>query len=123
MIFQSSELDSMQELFDLLQIKCDVWDSSNRDDVRRHSDDSSDWTPMENIKLPIKKENEGEDDDDDEKEEGEIKDDEDDDSENNQEESNTSPNPVNLSLNTKSNSDVGKENDDSEVMLSSDSYI
>lgn len=99
--FQSSELDSIQELFELLQIKSDMWQSSNTEEAKNQSDDGSSWTPTDNENTEsvlVKRET-----DDEEKEEGEIKDDEDDTLEENitSEEGGGSPNPVNLSLNSK----------------------
>lgn len=98
---QSSELESIQELFELLQIKSDVWQSSGSEEAKSQSDDSSwerDHEPSDSVQ--IKRET-----DDDEKEEGEIKDDEDDPMEetSSQDQSNGSPNPVNLSISTKNN--------------------
>ncbi|KAJ3639466.1 hypothetical protein Zmor_002826 [Zophobas morio] len=113
---KSSELDSIQELFELLQIKSDMWQSSTSEEAAKCQAelDSSNWITAENDNrdlVLVKKET-----DDDEKEEGEIKDDDEDDA---LEDNNTSddgddglsPNPVNLSLNTKSLED-DKDNDD-----------
>ncbi|KAJ8984294.1 hypothetical protein NQ317_009778 [Molorchus minor] len=110
---KSNELDSIQELFELLQIKSDIWQSSNAEEAKCQSEDDSSWTPAENENsesVLVKRET-----DDDEKEEGEIKDDDDEDDsldENNtQEQNNGSPNPVNLSLNTKNVDNEDKDND------------
>ncbi|XP_066254958.1 transcription factor Ken 1 isoform X2 [Euwallacea similis] len=98
---KSSELESIQELFELLQIKSDVWQSSNSEEAKSQSDDGgSSWErdhdPSDAVQ--IKRET-----DDDEKEEGEIKDDDDDPAEesSSQDQNNGSPNPVNLSISTK----------------------
>lgn len=109
--FQSSELDSIQELFELLQIKSDMWQSSTTEEAKVQSEDDSSWTATENEnseQLLLKRES-----DDDEKEEGEIKDDDDDiiDESSLAEQSTGSPNPVNLSLNPKSCSIQDKDND------------
>ncbi|XP_019753597.1 transcription factor Ken isoform X1 [Dendroctonus ponderosae] len=98
---KSSELESIQELFELLQIKSDVWQSSNSEEAKSQSDDGgSSWERDNETSdaVQIKRET-----DDDEKEEGEIKDDEDDPAEDtsSQDQSNGSPNPVNLSISTK----------------------
>lgn len=114
LFFQSSELDSLQELFELLQIKSDMWQSSTTEEAKVHSEDDSSWTATENEnseQLLVKHES-----DDDEKEEGEIKDDDDDtvDERSIAEQNSGSPNPVNLSLNPKSSSiqdkDIDQEN-------------
>lgn len=109
-MLQSSELDSIQELFELLQIKSDTWQSSSTEEAKTQSEDECSWTAPENENSEplVKRET-----DDEEKEEGEIKDDDDDDTvdENNEErQSSGSPNPVNLSLNTK-NTEENKEQD------------
>nr|CAI5846513.1 unnamed protein product [Callosobruchus analis] len=94
---KSSELDSIQELFELLQIKSDMWQSSTTEEAKSQSEEESNWTATENgnaEKISVKKET-----DDEEKEDGEIKDDEDDDEEedtaddNNEEQNSGSPNP------------------------------
>lgn len=118
---QSSELESIQELFELLQIKSDMWQPSDSDRWL-HSDSDS----IKNVQVK----EEGELGNDDEKEEGEIKDDDDDDDddddllddENDDKTgtSSTSPNPVNLSLNTKGMDDASRKSDegsDSQVTL------
>ncbi|KAK9758531.1 Zinc finger, C2H2 type [Popillia japonica] len=110
---KSSELESIRELFELLQIKSGVWESSTEDNKK--SDDASSWTHSESDSINqvlVKKENESVDDD--EKEEGEIKDDEDDDLEDSavSEGQSSSPNPVNLSLNTKSIDDSNDNDKD-----------
>ncbi|CAH0562308.1 unnamed protein product [Brassicogethes aeneus] len=101
---KSSELNSIQELFELLQIKSDMWQSSSTEEAKSQSEDSSSWTPPadNNDRVLVKRET-----DDDEKEEGEIKDDDEEDTEDNllDESNNGSPNPVNLSLNTKTDED------------------
>lgn len=101
-------MDSIQELFELLQIKSDVWEST-REDKQRLSEDSQDWSPCENdgpTIIEVKKEADSIDDD--EKEEGEIKDDEDDDGDDSLTQCRSnSPIPVNLSLNTKSSDKDG----------------
>lgn len=112
-MLQSSELESIRELFELLQIKSGVWESSTEDNKK--SDDASSWTHSESDSINqvlVKKENESVDDD--EKEEGEIKDDEDDDLEDSavSEGQSSSPNPVNLSLNTKSIDDSNDNDKD-----------
>lgn len=118
---QSSELNSIQELFELLQIKSDMWQSSTTEEAKVQSEDESSWTATENEnseQLLVKRES-----DDDEKEEGEIKDDDDDiiDESSSAEQNTGSPNPVNLSLNPKSSNSQDKTNDqdtNSEVCLS-----
>jgi len=115
---KSNELDSIQELFELLQIKSDVWESTNREEAKKLSEESStSWSEGESTKISVKREsddNNEDDDDDDDKEEGEIKDDDDDDdnelanSESGRRSS--SPNPVNLSLNSKANESNNDEN-------------
>lgn len=104
-------MESIRELFELLQIKSGVWESSAEENKR--SDDASSWTHSESDSLNqvlVKKESESIDDD--EKEEGEIKDDEDEDVDDSaaSEGRSSSPNPVNLSLNTK----TAEEKEDSE---------
>lgn len=120
-VLQSNELDSIQELFELLQIKSDMWQSSSTEEAKTQSEDDRSWTPTENENsepLLVKRET-----DDDEKEEGEIKDDDDDEDtvdSNTQEQITGSPNPVNLSLNTKNTDNDDKDNDyesNSEVSL------
>ncbi|CAH1153723.1 unnamed protein product [Phaedon cochleariae] len=113
---KSSELQSIQELFELLQIKSDVWQSSSSEEAKPQSEDDSSCAPPSEKDHPdrvhVKRET-----DDDEKEEGEIKDDDeddtadDDDDHNHDEHSSGSPNPVNLSLNTKNNDDEEKDDD------------
>ncbi|KAK5639310.1 hypothetical protein RI129_011802 [Pyrocoelia pectoralis] len=98
---KSSELESIQELFELLQIKSDMWQSSEANN--KQSIDNWSHSDNENsMPIQVKKE-EGEDDED--KEEGEIKDDEEDEEDESNhtptERRSSSPNPVNLSLNTK----------------------
>ncbi|KAL1492978.1 hypothetical protein ABEB36_011130 [Hypothenemus hampei] len=98
---KSSELESLQELFELLQIKPDVWQSSNSEEAKCQSDDGgSSWDRDHETSdlVQIKRES-----DDDEKEEGEIKDEDDDpaDDTSSQDQNNGSPNPVNLSISTK----------------------
>lgn len=112
-----NELDSLQELFELLQIKPGIFESSIREDGKRSPDDSSEWTiPESETSQPppvtVKKETDPADDDD--KEEGEIKDDDDDDDENEEaDELGTSPNPVNLSITKTTDSDnMDKENEE-----------
>ncbi|XP_017770392.1 PREDICTED: transcription factor Ken [Nicrophorus vespilloides] len=112
---KSSELDSIQELFELLQIKSDVWESSTREEVKKLGEDS--WTASsepDTATISVKRESE-ESPEDDEKEEGEIKDDEDEedeeDPEGDQERLSSSPNPVNLSLNTKTTDNSTAENE------------
>nr|XP_022915560.1 transcription factor Ken [Onthophagus taurus]XP_022915561.1 transcription factor Ken [Onthophagus taurus]XP_022915562.1 transcription factor Ken [Onthophagus taurus]XP_022915563.1 transcription factor Ken [Onthophagus taurus] len=101
---QSSELQSIRELFDLLQIQSGVWESSEE-----HKKNEDCWSQSESDinQILVKKENDSAEDDD--KEEGEIKDDDDDDDDNSNHSQSNSPNPVNLSLNTKSSD--GKEED------------
>nr|XP_023016064.1 transcription factor Ken 1 [Leptinotarsa decemlineata] len=108
---KSSELDSIQELFELLQIKSDMWQSSNSEEAKIQSEDESSWAATENENsqpVLVKRET-----DDDEKEEGEIKDDDDDTTEPiiSEEQNSGSPNPVNLSLNTKNADGENKDND------------
>lgn len=118
---KSSELESIQELFELLQIKSDMWQSS---EANKQSVDSWSHSDNENS-MPIQVKKEAETGDDDEKEEGEIKDDDEDDDDEDEEQDDenndtralterhsTSPNPVNLSLNTKAGDD---EQDTEEV--------
>ncbi|XP_060537386.1 transcription factor Ken isoform X2 [Cylas formicarius] len=97
---KSNDLENIQELFELLQIKSDMWQSSTSEEAKIQSDDSSCWVPEgENSEsMLIKREA-----DDDEKEEGEIKDYDDDvtDETGSQEQSSESSNPVNLSISTK----------------------
>lgn len=97
---KSSELESIHELFELLQIKSDMWQSSEAND--KQSVDNWSHSDNENsMPVQVKTEENAEDED---KEEGEIKDDEDEDDESNHtptERRSSSPNPVNLSLNTK----------------------
>ncbi|XP_072401943.1 transcription factor Ken 1 [Diabrotica undecimpunctata] len=108
---KSSELDSIQELFELLQIKSDIWQSSGSEEAKTQSEDDSSWTAQDNENsdpVTVKKET-----DDDEKEEGEIKDDDDDTTDDNnlEEQNDGSPNPVNLSLNTKNLNNDEKSDD------------
>ncbi|XP_045481710.1 transcription factor Ken isoform X2 [Harmonia axyridis] len=110
---KSNELDSIQELFELLQIKPDVWQSSTSED-KVPTDDCGNWSQDLEIPDPnnVKKENEI-----DEKEEGEIKD-EDDDNTNDEnvqsDASQSSPNPVNLTVNIKSNEEEKASLDESD---------
>ncbi|XP_018322691.1 transcription factor Ken [Agrilus planipennis] len=115
---KSSELNSIQELFDLLQIKSDVWQSaetkSQTCDNWVGSDNEETVSATATTTITVKKETETNDDD--EKEEGEIKDDEETEEEGSGEQTelernSTSPNPVNLSLNTK---DTDESNQKSE---------
>lgn len=110
---KSSELDSIQELFEVLQIKSDIWQSSNPEEAKTQSEDDSSWTAPDNENFdPITVKREA---DEDEKEEGEIKDDDEDDDTTDdnikKEQNSVSPNPVNLSLNTK-NSNMEKHIDE-----------
>ncbi|KAF7274407.1 zinc finger and BTB domain-containing ken and barbie protein [Rhynchophorus ferrugineus] len=101
---KSSELEGIQELFELFQINSDVWQSSGPEEAKSQSEDGGTWERDNDNSdnVLIKRET-----DDDEKEEGEIKDDEDDPNEDSssQEQNHGSPNPVNLSITTK-NSDI-----------------
>ncbi|XP_030756231.1 transcription factor Ken 1 [Sitophilus oryzae] len=104
---KSSELESIQELFELFQIQSDVWQSSSSEEAKSQSDDGGGSWERENETgdpVAIKRET-----DDEEKEEGEIKDDEDDPNEDasSQDQNHGSPNPVNLSITTK-NSDINE---------------
>lgn len=94
-------------MFELLQIKSDMWHSSSSEDAKNHSEDSSSWSQTDNDNIDpllVKRES------DDEKEEGEIKDDDEDTLDDNKDSCSGSPNPVNLSLNTK-HADDNKDND------------
>lgn len=104
-------MDCIQELFELLQIKSDIWQSSSSEEAKTQSEDDSSWTAPENENsdpITVKKET-----DDDEKEEGEIKDDDEDTTNDNiiEEQNTGSPNPVNLSLNTKNSNKDEKVNE------------
>ncbi|KAL3289515.1 hypothetical protein HHI36_022932 [Cryptolaemus montrouzieri] len=110
---KSNELDSIQELFELLQIKPDVWQSST-EEAKTSADDGSHWDQESELPSPanVKKETE-----DDEKEEGEIKDDDDDatNEENiNSDTSESSPNPVNLTVSNKSFAEEKNSQDESD---------
>lgn len=123
-LLQSSELESIQELFELLQIKSDMWQSSeaNKQSVDAWSHDEDDTA------RPVQVKKETDFGDDEEKKEDEMKDDEDDDktqTSTSSERRSTSPNPVNLSLNTKATDDMSHKTDedtDSQVILTSKYY-
>ncbi|XP_050313630.1 transcription factor Ken 1 [Anthonomus grandis grandis] len=102
---KSNELENIQELFELLQIRSDVWrQSSSSEEAKSQSDDGgSSWERDNDPSDTIHIKRETDDDNDDEKEEGEIKDDEDDQigESSSQDQNSESPNPVNLSIGTK----------------------
>ncbi|KAK9889507.1 hypothetical protein WA026_004788 [Henosepilachna vigintioctopunctata] len=115
-----NELNCIQELFELLQIKPDVWQSSTSEEAKTPVDDGSRWSQESEMPNPanVKKETEEE-----EKEEGEIKDDEDEvtNEENIQSDtSENSPNPVNLTVHTKSLEDDKNSQDESDSEKSKD---
>lgn len=126
-MFQSNELDCIQELFDLLQIKSDLWnfknniegecsskksaesksDSGSEGKDESQSGDKEFLVNLEN--LMVKKERSSADDDD--REEGEIQDADEEECGRLSSRRRSSSNPVNLSLNTKcSDSEASKDN-------------
>lgn len=107
---KSTELHSIHELFELLQINPDVWQSSLSDEAKTQSEDGSSWTQSE-LPNPANVKKENDDDDDDEKEEGELKDDDEDVP---SETSDNSSNPVNLTMNFKEKDSKSPEKEPSE---------
>lgn len=108
-----SDLDNIQELFELLQIKPGVWESSVKNEEKRPPEEAGDCPSDTEPKYPSVKFEE-EQAEDDEKEEGEIKDDEEEEPERPEEDAPTSPNPVNLSIAKTENTD--KENENTQVL-------